>query len=138
MDNNNYGTQKADTPAYEEGGAGLGQQDGQAKSGMDPQRENQDAGSLRDGTPESTGETGGYGGTSDSSGASTETEGGKDMQRGGSWRPAGEPSEGAYQAENSGDEGNADLSADSARFDSSDSAVSADDLIEPGQSARGL
>lgn len=132
MANNNYGTQQADSPAYEEGGAGLGQEDGEPKSGYDPQRENQDQGSQ----PESTGEAGGYGGTSPASDGD-DVAGGQDMQRGGSWRPAGEPGESAYQADTTNDE-NADLSADSTRFDHSDAAPSAGDLIEPGQTARGL
>lgn len=135
MANSNYGTEQANVPDYEEGGAGLGQEDGQPKSGADPQRENQDAGSLDNDGPGSTGEAGGYGGTSSASGRS-ETEGGQDMQREGSWRPGGEPGESAYQPDTQNI--STDLSSDSARFDNRDAAPSADDLIEPGQTKRGL
>lgn len=136
MENNNNDSEYG-VPDYEEGGAGLGQEDGQPVSGADPRRENQDAGSLKHDGAESTGESGGYGGTSPASDR-TDTEGGQDMQRGGSWRPAGEPAESAYQADPQGSDADASLSSDASRFDRRDAGVSADDLIEPGQTARGL
>lgn len=109
-------------------------QDNTTQQNSNTGSETSDSSNEQGGTGESRG---GYGGTSPASGG-TETEGGQDMQRDGSWSPAGEPAASSYQSDDDGPEKNLDLSADTVEFDNRGAGVGADDLIEPGQTARGL